>query len=86
MVPRNAVIVVVQGAVLFGKNPAKIMERVMSTTYGADCSRDFDKNIHPSSKFFLANGRPKCKDLFSCFVKEDEVARSGQKPRVLHTA
>ena len=85
MVPRNAVIAVVQGAVLFGKNPAKITERVMSTTYGADCSRDFDKNIHPSSKFFLANGRPKCKDLFSCFVKEDEVARSGHTVKKMYT-
>ena len=52
VVPRNAAIAVVQGAVLFGKNPAKITERVMSTTYGADCSRDFDKFVHPSAKFF----------------------------------
>ena len=85
LVPRNAAIAVVQGAVLFGKNPAKITERVMSTTYGADCSRDFDKNIHPSSKFFLADGRPMCQDLFSCFVKEDEVARSGRTVRKMYT-
>ena len=78
-------VAVVQGAVLFGKNPAKITERVMSTTYGADCSRDFDKFVHPSAKFFLADGRPKCKDLFSCFVKEDEVARSGHTVKKMYT-
>ena len=85
LVPRNAAIAVVQGAVLFGKNPAKITERVMSTTYGADCSRNFDKKIHPSSKRFLADGRPMCRDLFNCFVKEDEVARSGHTVRKMYT-
>ena len=85
VVPRNAAIAVVQGAVLFGKNPAKITERVMSTTYGADCSRDFDKFVHPSAKFFLADGRPKCKDLFNCFVKEDEVARSDHTIKKMYT-
>lgn len=85
LVPRNAAIAVVQGAVLFGKNPAKITERVMSTTYGADCSRDFDKNIHPASKRFLADGRPKCKNLFNCFVKEDDVARSGHTVKKMYS-
>ena len=77
LLPRNAAIAEVQGAASFGKNPAKITERVISTTYGADCYRDFDKNIHPSSKLFFAGCRPKCKNVFSYFVKEDEVARSG---------
>ena len=85
LVPRNAAIAVVQGAVLFGKNPAKITERVMSTTYGADCSRNFDKNIHPSSKLFFADRGPKCKNLFTCFVKEDEVARSGHTVKKMYT-
>ena len=78
LIPRNAAIAVVQGAVLFGKNPAKITERVISATYGADCSRYFDTNIHPIEKLFLADGRPHCTDLFNCFVKENEIVRSGQ--------
>ena len=36
LIPHHANTVVVQGAVIFGKKPAKIRERVMSTTYGAD--------------------------------------------------
>ena len=83
--PQFNTLAVVQGAVLFGKNPAKITERVMSTTYGADCSRDFDKFVHPFARFFLADGRPKCKDLFICFVKEDEVARSGHTVKKMYT-
>lgn len=85
LIPRNAAIAVVQGAVLFGKNPAKITERVVSTTYGADCSRDFDKTVHPYEKRFVADGRQKCKDLFNCFVKENDVARSGQSIKRMYS-
>lgn len=85
LIPRNAAIAVVQGAVLFGKNPAKITERVVSTTYGADCIRDFDKNVHPIEKRLLTDGRQKCKDLFNCFVKENQVARSGQSIKKMYS-
>ena len=77
LAPRNAGIAVLKGAVMFGKNPAKIAERVVSMTYGADCSRKFDKSIHPEEKRFIVDGRKMCKDLFNLFVKEDEVARLG---------
>ncbi|KAL9960023.1 hypothetical protein ACROYT_G033413 [Oculina patagonica] len=85
LIPRNAAIAVVQGAVLFGKNPAKITERVVSTTYGADCSRDFDRNVHPIENWFLADGRQKCKNLFNCFVKENEIAKSGQSIKKMYS-
>lgn len=85
LIPRNAAIAVVQGAVLFGKNPAKITERVVSTTYGADCSRDFDRNVHPMENWFLADGRQKCKNLFNCFVKENEIAKSGQSIKRMYS-
>ena len=85
LIPHNAAIAVVQGAVLFGKNPAKITERVVSTTYGADCTRDFDKTVHPIDKLFMADGRQKCKDLFNCFVKENDVARSGQSIKKMYS-
>lgn len=77
LAPRNAGIAVLKGAVMFGKNPAKIAERVVSMTYGADCSRKFDKSIHPGGKRFVADGREMCRDLFNLFVKEDEVATLG---------
>ena len=85
LIPHNAAIAVVQGAVLFGKNPSKITERIVSTTYGADCSRDFDKTVHPKDKWFLADGRQKCKDLLNCFVRENDVARSGQSIKRMYS-
>ena len=85
LIPRNAATAVVQGAVLFGKNPAKITERIVSTTYGTDCTRDFDNTVHPRDKWFSADGRQKCRDLFNCFIKENEVARSGQSIKKMYS-
>ena len=79
LVPNHASIAVVQGAALFGKKPAKITERVASTTYGASCSRDFVYGVHPEEKKFIADGIEKCKDLFNLFVRENTSVRIGQK-------
>ena len=81
IVPRDAAKAVVQGAVMFGKMPTKITERVVSTTYGCACSRDFIEGVHPNEKKFVADGIVKCRDLFSCFVKENEVVKVGQRIR-----
>lgn len=84
LAPRNAGIAVLKGAVMFGKNPAKIAERVVSVTYGADCSRKFDKSIHPEEKRLVVDGREMCINLFNIFVKEDEVARLGGEVKKLY--
>ena len=85
LVPINAAIAVVQGAVLFGKRPAKITERVVSTTYGADCSRDFIYGEHPEEKKFIADGIEKCGGLFNLFVRENSSVRIGQKVTSTYT-
>ena len=73
IVPRDAAKAVVQGAVMFGQLPDRISQRVMSTTYGCACCRDFIRGVHPNEKKLMADGVEKCRDLFACFVKEDEV-------------
>lgn len=79
LIPYHATTAVVQGAVMFGKKPTKITQRVVSTTYGAGCARDFIEGVHPEEKKFIADGVEKCVDLFSCFVKENEVVKLGQR-------
>ena len=81
IVPRDAAKAVVQGAVMFGKMPSKITERVVATTYGCACSQDFIEGVHPNEKKFVADGIEKCRDIFSCFVKENEVVKVGQRIR-----
>ena len=79
LIPHHATTAVVQGAVMFGKKPAKITERVVGITYGAGCTRDFIEGVHPEEKKFIADGVEKCGDLFRCFVKENEVVKFGQR-------
>ena len=79
LIPNNAAIAVVQGAVMFGKKPSKITERVMQTTYGAACSRDFIQGFHREEKKFVADGIENCSDLFCLFVRENDTVRTGQK-------
>ena len=47
LVPINASAAVVEGALVFGKQHGQITERVVSTTYGAGCSRNFIYGVHP---------------------------------------
>ena len=81
LVPRNAGIAVLKGAVMFGKNPAKITERVVSTTYGANTTKKFDKSIHPKENWAIVDGREICRDIFCSFVKENEIAKLGESVR-----
>ena len=79
LIPHQATIAVVQGAVIFGKMPARITERVISTTYGKSTTTGFIEGVHPEEKKFVADGIELCNDIFSCFVKENEVVKLGQR-------
>lgn len=84
LAPQDAATSILKGAVMFGKNPAKITKRVVSTTYGADCSRPFKKEIHLEEHRFLADGHEMCRNVFCCFVKENENARLGESVKKMY--
>ena len=79
LIPNHASIAVVQGAALFGKKPSRISERVVSTTYGAGCARNFIQGVHREDKKFVVDGIEKCNDLFNLFVRENSSVRVGQR-------
>ena len=85
LIPNNAGIAIVQGAVMFGKNPSKITERVMCTTYGARCVRNFQPGVHREEKKFVVDGIEKCHDLFCLFVKENATVPIGEKFTRIYT-
>ena len=78
-VPPNAADVVVKGAVMVALTTTAAKRRVVGTSYGADCSRNFVRGKHPEEKKFLVNGEEKCRDLFKCFVKETDTVKQGQE-------
>ena len=79
LIPNHASEAVVQGAALFGKTPAKISERVVSTTYGTGCCRAFLEGVHPEDKRVLVDGVAKCDGMLTFFVKENASVRIGEK-------
>ena len=81
MVPPNASLAVVQGAVMYGQKPEIVDSRIMSSTYGIRIHRMFLDGLHPESKKEVVNGVPHCKDVFFKFVKANEVIRDGERRR-----
>ena len=78
LIPNHAATAVVQGAVMFGKKPSKISERVVRTTYGMNFSPDFIQGFHREEKKFFVDGTEKCKDKFDVFVIENATVQNGQ--------
>ncbi|KAJ7353754.1 hypothetical protein OS493_032624 [Desmophyllum pertusum] len=78
LVPNDASIAVMQGAVMFGQKPNIVDSRIMSTTYGFDVYQPFDSNIHPIEKRHVIEGVAWCKDCFVVLVKENDIVRVGE--------
>lgn len=84
LVPHHASVAVAQGAVIFGKKPTTITERVISTTYGIRCVRSFIAGVHPEEKKKLIDGTEWCKDVFGRIVKENKVIKLGQRIKKIY--
>ena len=72
IIPPEAGLAVLKGAVMFGHDPLIIKSRVAKCSYGISVYRDFDPTIHPPSKKVFLNGVTKCKDVFAPHVKKGQ--------------
>lgn len=72
VIPQEAGLAVLKGAVLFGDNPNVIDCRIAQRTYGIASTSNFNFRIHKESKKIRVNGVDKCNDLFSMHVKKDD--------------
>ena len=73
IVPQDASLVVLKGAVLYGHNPKSITSRKMPFTYGISTAVPFDKMHHPEHKKTIKNGIEKCEDVFSIFFEAGQT-------------
>ena len=69
IVPQDAGLAVLRGAVVFGYNPKAIESRIARYTYGVGTSVEFDPNKHMGSKKKVINGKEYCTDIFSRHVQ-----------------
>lgn len=65
LVPAEAQLAIVKGAVYYGYNPMAIRSRIMGKTYGTDTMQQFNRNVHEEKrKKELGGGGLWCDELF----------------------
>nr|XP_002735988.2 PREDICTED: heat shock 70 kDa protein 12A-like [Saccoglossus kowalevskii] len=73
LVPRDANLAVVKGAILFGQNPHRIQMRISKLTYGCEICSVFDPSKHdPDRTFKTEDGDLYAEGLFHRLVKVNE--------------
>ena len=74
LIPIEAQMSVVKGAVLFGHMPKEISHRIAAKTYGYRTTRTFNGNIHSQAKRHEYECGVRCNDIFEVLMeKEKEI-------------
>lgn len=77
IVPDEAGLAVLKGAVLFGHVPRTISSRVARHTYGIQSWPAFDPQRHPPEKKVMINGIARCKDAFFKYIEIGQQVTPG---------
>lgn len=78
IVPEEAGLAVLRGAVLFGLYPRVINSRVARFTYGVDMNAIFDPEIHDKSKKDVIEGVEYCTGIFDKHVEKGDQLACGE--------
>ncbi|XP_060586881.1 heat shock 70 kDa protein 12A-like [Ruditapes philippinarum] len=75
VVPEDAGLTIVKGAVIFGHKPItnRITARKAKYTYGINISPPFDPSIHPEDHRVTVGGVDRCRDVFKKYIQEGET-------------
>ncbi|KAK3588466.1 hypothetical protein CHS0354_004680 [Potamilus streckersoni] len=77
VIPKDAGITIVKGAVLFGRMPDTIDTRVLRFTYGVKRNPSFIKGVHPEEKKIVTDRGFQCKDVFDILISVDSNVKTG---------
>lgn len=78
IIPAEAGLTVLKGAVIFGHRPVAITSRVSKYTYGINISPPFDPSIHPEDHRVSVGGIDRCRDVFKKYIHEGETVKVGE--------
>ena len=74
IIPREADVAVLKGAVLFGHSQTGVVSRISRRTYGFGSSQPFDPKIHDAKyKFRNKDNRLRCNKIFTPIVEMGDV-------------
>ncbi|KAH3735129.1 hypothetical protein DPMN_041591 [Dreissena polymorpha] len=82
IVPQDAGLAVLKGAVIFGHCPTSIKERVSKYTYGFQTTYPFDEAKHPLEKRKLYDSGIGCIDIFHVMVRSGQTLTVGENQYV----
>jgi molecular chaperone DnaK (HSP70) len=68
LVPKDAGISVVQGAVVYGRQPGNITSRILRYSYGVAITPKFDEAKYDKRKMKTYAGENRCDDVFAKFI------------------
>ncbi|XP_060065880.1 heat shock 70 kDa protein 12A-like [Ylistrum balloti] len=77
IIPKEAGLAVLQGAVINGHELDAITERISRLTYGVGTNMPFDSKIHDESRKFTDEGKTLCNGCFCVHVKQGEQVPVG---------
>lgn len=75
LIPEEAGLAVLKGAVIFGRQPESICSRILRYTYGAEITPPFDLSVHDEEKR-TADGK-RCNNVFQPFIKQGTAIPHG---------
>lgn len=78
IIPEEAGLCILKGAVIFGHRPVAITSRVSKYTYGINISPPFDMAIHREDHRVSVGGVDRCRDIFKKYIEEGETVRVGE--------
>ena len=77
IIPEEAGLAVLKGAVLFGHQTKIVSRRIARLTYGIQSWPEWDDDLHPVSKKVNMNGQTRCKDVFFKYITRGDIIDSG---------
>ncbi|XP_069130064.1 heat shock 70 kDa protein 12B-like [Argopecten irradians] len=85
IVPKDAGLAVLKGAVIFGHEPRAIKSRICKYTYGVAVTHEFDEAKHNISyRVVRSNGAVRCDNIFDIHVRVGDTVDIGQ-PQVVQS-
>lgn len=87
IVPEEAGLAVLKGAVIFGHSPTVIASRLSKYSYGVKCQSKFEEGFHPESHKVLdkSDGSIRCRDAFSLLVKAGQEIGVDEEKSEIYT-
>ena len=78
IIPKQPSSAILRGAVIFGHNPSSITQRVLKNTYGVQCRRKFDAEIHERKYKVLGTKGTMCDKIFGKHVERGQSVEVGK--------